>query len=142
MSFLLPISPVSTGKGRRCRQTNEIRGEAIVTGGERKALPEAQSADRKQLKVTVFVRGRHAVPWHFCWFFRGFTQHFLPLQPPLATAGRPPRKIVLLPSSALCKLQTAEPAYFCQRTPLTRAESRSPVPLLLSARTSDANTAA
>lgn len=56
MSFLLPISPVSTGKGRRRRQTNESRGETIVTGGERKALPEAQSAERKQLKVTVRQR--------------------------------------------------------------------------------------
>lgn len=51
MSFLLPISPISTGKGRRHKQTNESRGEAIVTGGERKALPKALLAERKQLKA-------------------------------------------------------------------------------------------
>lgn len=51
MSFLLPISSISTGKGRRHRQTNENAGAATVTGAERQAL----LAERKQLKVKVFV---------------------------------------------------------------------------------------
>lgn len=61
MSFLLPISSISTGKERRHRQTNGNAKAATVTRGESQALPAALLAERKQLKVNVFVSKGDAI---------------------------------------------------------------------------------
>lgn len=54
MSFLLPISSVSTGKGRRPRQPNGNTGTSTVTRGGRQVLPAAllreEEAESKCLK--------------------------------------------------------------------------------------------
>ena len=82
MSFLLPISSISTGKGRRHRQTNGKAGAATVTGGERQALPAAPLAERKQLKANIFVSKGDAVTLTFL----PALQKFYSALPPLPAA--------------------------------------------------------
>lgn len=122
MSFLLPISSISTGKERRHKQTNGNAGAVTVTGGKTSPACSPARKERKLLKVNVFISNGNAVTLMFLAVLQRFYSVLHPLPATLGHSWPISSRDCFASLGCSLRCRQQESVYFCQGASLTQAE--------------------